>query len=99
MNGFDIAKEFNTAYFVVFNSIIIPTPSLRDIQFFKVKDFIQAWQEIESFLPSLKVEPISEMTDEQKINSHGMDETSFRCQAPGNKKEKRRKNKEKKRNK
>jgi len=99
INGFDIAKEFNTSYFVVFKGIIIPTPSLKDIQFFKVKDYIQAWQQIESFLPSLKEEPISEMTNDEKIYSHGMDATSFRCQAPGNKKEKRRKNKLKKRNK
>ena len=99
VNGFDIAKSNNTAYFVTFGGTIIPTPSLTDIQFFKVKNYIQAWQEIESFLPSLKEEPISEMTDEEKIYSHGMDETSFRCQAPGNKKEKRKKNKEKKRNK
>jgi len=104
INGFDIAKEHNTAYFLVYNhsaydntGTIVPTPSLTDIQFFKIKDYIQAWQEIESFIPSLKVEPISEMTDAQKIASHSMDETSFRCQAPGNKKEKRRRNKAKKR--
>ena len=102
-NAFDISKDYNTPYF--YTSIpdyyneghIKETPNLTELEFFKVKNVVQAFQEIESFIPSLKEEPISIMTDKQKIDSHGMDKTSFRCQAPGNKKENRVRNKLKKR--
>jgi len=103
INGFEIAKKYNTAYFLVYDynsydksGTIISTPSLKDIHFFKEMNYIQAWQRIESFLPSLKTEIISEMTNEQKIISHGMNKTSFRYQAPGKKKENRKRNKKKK---
>jgi len=106
----DIYKEHNTPFFIInnlsnnlwtnkTNGKLYKHISLKNIQFFNIKDMLTAFQDIAMFLPILIPEPISEMTDEQKIQSHGLDETSFRCQAPGNKKEKRRKNKARKRNK
>ena len=106
----DIYKEHNTPFFIINNlsndlwsnntkGKLYKNISLKNIQFFNVKDMLTTFQEIAMFLSTLTPEPISEMTDEQKIQSHGLDETSFRCQAPGNKKEKRRKNKARKRNK
>lgn len=71
---------------------------LGDYQLYKAISEIQAYQMIETFIPTiLHSDTISEMTDEQKIRSHGLDETSFRCEAPGNKKSRRRENKERKR--
>ena len=108
---FDYYSEYQTPYFIIelgyqniwarngISSNLRYQISLTDIQFYKVYDMVNTFQQISMFLPTLKSEPISEMTDQEKIKSHGMDETSFRCQAPGNKKEKRRKNKRRKRKK
>jgi len=108
---FDYYSELQTPYFIIdlghpdiwarngLVSTIKHQISLTDIQFYNVSDMMNTFQQISMFLPTLKPEPISEMTDEQKIHSHGLDETSFRCQAPGNKKERRKKNKRRKRKK
>ena len=94
-----LMKNFGRKYHTnTTNASHILTPRLSDYQFYKVFNLIQAYQEIEMFIPRFKEEPISVMTNDEKIHSHGMDDTSFRCEAPGNKKSKRRANKERKRN-
>lgn len=108
--GEDLFIKYNTPYFVLtdfhrtfVNSIKFTTKvnlniSLKEFGFNQEKNAVEAFQEIEMFMSFLKErDSISEMTDKQKIHSHGLDETSFRCEAPGNKKHRRKMNKLKKR--
>ena len=110
LNITDIHLHYNTPVFIIdreyqliddidVNSNAIINPLLKTYKFQKVVNARTAFQEIEMFLPRFRIETISEMTNEQKIHSHGLDETSFRCEAPGNKKSRRKVNKERKRNK
>jgi len=108
-NIHEIAKDHKSPYFVIGNfgkdywsktteANFEVLPRLRDFHFYNVLHATQAYQEIEMYLPRFKEDPIPLMTDAQKIASHGLDETSFRCEAPGNKKSRRKENKQKKRN-
>lgn len=54
--------------------------SLKDMGFNKIKPAEQAYQEIESFnnLLGREYKDVPEMSNQNKINSHGFDKTSFR---------------------
>lgn len=76
-------------------------PNLKDIEFYKVFDPFSAFQEIEMFLFGVLGNPEKnqiEVTEKNRISQRGFDKWSFRQTAPGQKKEKRRLNKIKKRN-
>lgn len=60
---------------------------LRDYHFERVIDPYQAFQKIDMFLGNLATpeKPIPPRTDKQKVQSHGMDEWSFRKKSGDNK--------------
>jgi len=112
IQGEDLLMKYNVPYLMLtdFNrqltrsdresSIVNLNISLKEINFQQVKNPVEAFQEVSMFIPLLQNrEEISEMSDAQKIHSHGLDETSFRCEAPGNKKHRRKANKLNKRKK
>lgn len=74
--------------------------SLLQFEFYKKFTPFDAFQEISMFIGNVLTNPENnavEISDEYRMAQRGLDKTSFRQAAPGQKKEQRRKNKEQKR--
>lgn len=60
---------------------LVKNPPLKNIQFFKVKDSYQAYQDIEMYISGTlgvdQVPPVV-LSDKERIEKHGMDKWSFR---------------------
>ncbi len=72
-----LIKELNHNY----KSIkIIVNPILKDIQFFKMIDSFQMYQELEMFISNflIEIKPIIEVSDEVKRDKKGFDHKSFK---------------------
>lgn len=96
-NAVDLCREFNSPVFVYdfdYNKTsinkywlgnhhpkIIINPLLKEYQFYKVFDAVQAFQEIQMFIGGVlgnKEKDIIEVADKYKIAQHGFDKWSFR---------------------
>ena len=76
-------------------------PNLKDIQFYKLFNPVDAFQELSMFIGNVltNTAEIPQIDEKYRMAQRGLDKTSFRQDAPGIKKEKRRANKKRKRNK
>lgn len=79
---------------------LITYPVLSDIEFYKAVDPFTAFQEIDMFYFGVlgnKEADLEDIEEKYRMTSRGYDKTSFRQAAPGDKKEKRKANKLRKR--
>lgn len=62
-------------------------PSLKELDFYKIKDVYQTFQELEMFLGGVLTNDVKllEPTDEEKLNIHGFNDKSFKQVSPGKK--------------
>lgn len=70
-------------------TMIQHNPSLKDVQFFKVKDSFSCFQEISMFVGGVlksKENEMVQISDEDKIAKHGYDKWSFRKMGKNSKK-------------
>jgi hypothetical protein len=89
-----IFHQFKVPCFLYHYSRLITNPCLKDLQFYKVKDAYQTYQELDMYLGGVltNTEVIPPMDDLTLIKAKGFDvKTSFRMTSPGKKYNKRNK--------
>jgi hypothetical protein len=74
-------KEFNNINYNNSNFLVVNNPCLKNLQFFKVLNSFQAYQEIAMWVGGVLPQdstPMIELDDKYKITEHGFDKFSFR---------------------